>query len=418
MLYPEFEKLSTFKIICYNYVVAYFSVMLEGDSMDKGNFTDFKVSLELEGEKRISCNDLFALLENILKHGSISRAASEMGISYRYSWGIVGAAEKALSLELVHRQVGGHEGGGTSLSKEGRELLEQYKYFKQEVDLQLEHFINRAAPSKVFTGLQQESSPGEHLLLASTMEPVETGLLDVLEEAFFQSTGVLVRHVALGSGRALELAQKGRVDMALTHAPDLEEEFMGDGWGISKIPVMSNVFILVGPSNDPAGIGTLEQGWGVQEALRRISAARTPFISRGDRSGTHLRELQLWEKAGVTPEEDWYIVSSGIAGNTGVLRLARDKQAYTLVDRATFLLSRCEDKLKIFSGTEEGTALPGELDNVFSLLLVNPQRVTSVNFKGALLFGQWLREEVAAKIISDFGRESFGRPLFSKVEAS
>lgn len=391
--------------------------------MEKDFSKDFKLSLELEGEKRISCNDLFTLLENILKHGSISRAAAEMGISYRYSWGIVGAAEKALGLELVHRQVGGHEGGGTSLSKEGKELLEQYKYFKQEVDLQLDHFMNRAAPStalpKTSSSPQQEgeeSSPGEHLLLASTMEPVETGLLDVLEEAFFQATGVLVRHVALGSGRALELAQKGRVDMALTHAPALEEEFMRDGWGISKIHLMSNDFVLVGPGADPAGIGTLEQVCGVQEALRRIAAARTPFISRGDRSGTHLHELQLWERAGVTPEGDWYSVSSGIAGNIGALRLAREKQAYTLVDRATFLLSRCEDELRIFIGTEEGTALPGELDNVFSLLLVNPRRVSAVNFKGALLFAQWLRAEVAANIIAGFGRESFGRPLFTKVE--
>ena len=379
---------------------------------------DFKVSLELEGEKRISCNDLFTLLENILKYGSISRAASEMGISYRYSWGIVGGAEKALGLALVHRQVGGHEGGGTSLSKEGRELLEQYKSFKQEVDLQLEHFINRASPHKVLSvspEQTEENSPGEHLLLASTMEPVETGLLDVLEEAFFQSTGVLVRHIALGSGRALEFAQKGRVDMALTHAPALEAEFMGEGWGIAKIPVMSNDFILVGPPADPAGIKLLGQGCSVKDVFRRIAQSRTSFASRGDRSGTHLRELHIWEEAGITPGDDWHIISSGIAGNLGVLRLAQEKGAYTLVDRATYLLSRCGDKMHIFSGSEEGTALPGELENVFSLLLVNPQRVATVNFKGAMLFAEWLQEAAAGQIIAGFGRESFGRPLFSKV---
>ena len=386
--------------------------------MEKGLPKDFRVSLELEGEKRISCNDLFTLLENILKFGSISRAASEMGISYRYSWGIVGGAEKALGFSLVHRQVGGYEGGGTSLSKEGRDLLEQYRSFKQEVDLQLEHFINRASPDKTVPHSDEkmeESPPGEHLLLASTMEPVETGLLDVLEEAFFQSAGVLVRHIALGSGRALELAQKGRVDMALTHAPALEEKFMGEGWGISRIPVMSNDFILVGPAADPAGVKMLEQGCGVKDIFRRIARSRAPFASRGDHSGTHLRELHIWEEAGITPEGDWYIVSSGIAGNLGVLRLAQEKEAYTLVDRATFLLSRSGEKMQIFSDLEVGSAIPGELENIFSLLLVNPQRVDTVNFKGAMHFATWLQGADAGQIIADFGRESFGRPLFSKL---
>lgn len=389
--------------------------------MEKELPKDFKVSLELEGEKRISCNDLFTLLENILKYGSFSRAASEMGISYRYSWGIVGVAEKALGFSLVHRQVGGHEGGGTSLSKEGKELLEQYKSFKQEVDLQLEHFINRAGPTRVMSGTQQtaeENSPGEHLLLASTMEPVETGLLDVLEEAFFQSSGILVRHIALGSGRALELAQKGRVDMALTHAPALEEDFMRDGWGISKIPVMSNDFILVGPHEDPAGIKKRIEPLpgGVQEAFRRIAQTRSLFISRGDRSGTHLRELHIWEAADISPDESWHLVSSGIAGNLGVLRLAQEKKAYTLVDRATYLLSGNGNKMEVCVGTEEGTALPGELDNVFSLVLVNPQRVSTVNFKGAFQFAQWLQGAEAGKIIAGFGRESYGRPLFSRIK--
>jgi len=386
--------------------------------MEKDFIKDFRVSLELEGEKRISCNDLFDLMENISKFGSISRAAAEMGISYRYAWGIVGIAEKALGIHLVHRQVGGFEGGGTSLSKEGRELLEQYKSFKQEVDLQLEHFSNRASTRKDCSFADETAgvaSAGEHLLLASTMEPVETGLLDVLEEAFFQSTGILVRHVALGSGRALELAQKGRVDMALTHAPALEEKFMQQGWGISIIPVMSNGFVLAGPDVDTAGLKSLDHASGVKEAFRCIAAAAAPFVSRGDRSGTHLRELHIWEDAGVTPGGDWYSISSGIAGNMGVLRLAQGKRAYALVDRATFVLSRSADSMKIYRGNEEGTALPGELDNIFSLVLVNPQRVQTVNFQGALRFARWIREAQAIRIIEGFGRESYDRPLFMNV---
>jgi len=386
--------------------------------MEKDLIGDFKVSLELEGEKRISCDDLFNLLENIAKYGSISRAATEMGISYRYAWGIVGVAEKALALTLVHRQVGGFEGGGTSLSKEGSKLLEQYKSFKQEVDLQLEHFSNRTPPCKASSFADETAEvafAGQHLLLASTMEPVETGLLDILEEAFFQSTGILVRHIALGSGRALELAKKGRVDMALTHAPALEEKFMREGWGISIFSVMSNDFVLIGPEVDTAGLKRLDYANGVKEVFRCIAAAAAPFVSRGDRSGTHLKELQIWEEAGVTPGGDWYSVSSGIAGNMGVLRLAQRKIAYALVDRATFILSRSTDGMKIYRGNEEGTALQGELGNVFSLVLVNPQRVQTVNFEGALRFARWIREAQAIRIIEGFGRESYGRPLFINV---
>lgn len=382
---------------------------------------EFKVSLELEGEKRISASDLFGLLENIGQYGSISRASSQMGLSYRYSWGLIREAEKALGVPLVDKQVGGYAGGGTSLSREGRELLDQYKAFKQEVDIQLKHFLSRAVTEKGRLSVPGKAGdknlPERHLLLASTLEPIETGLLDVLEEAFFQTSGVLVRHIALGSGRALEIARKGRVDMVLTHAPKLEEKFMQEGWGKSRTPVMANDFVLAGPASDPAGITELDARGGVKEAFRQIALSRAPFVSRGDRSGTHLKELHIWESAGITPGGEWYIVSSGIVGNMGVLRLALEKQAYTLVDRATFLLSHSRDKMKIFMGTEEGNALPGELENVFSLLLVNPERVPSVNFEDSLLFAQWIQEKEARQIISSFGKESFSRPLFSRVNA-
>jgi tungstate transport system substrate-binding protein len=388
--------------------------------MDK-NFTEFKMLLELEGEKRISGNDLFGLLENILRYGSISRAASELGVSYRYAWGLIGAAEKALGLELINRQVGGYAGGGASLSREGSELLDEYRAFKQEVDVQLKHFINKAAPGKKLSAVEDPDSDvlERHMLLATTMEPVETGLLDVLEGAFFQETGVLIRHIALGSGRALEIARTGRVDMVLTHAPELEEKFMLEGWGKLRFPIMENDFVLVGPVDDPAGLKTLQYGGGVREAFRQVALSGSPFISRGDHSGTHLKEMQIWESAETFPGGEWYIVSSGIVGNMGVLRLALERQAYTLVDRATFLLSRSQNnKMIIFIGKEEGSALPGELENVFSLILVNPERISSVNYKDALLFAEWLQEEEAIRIFSSFGKESFGRPLFTKVDAN
>jgi tungstate transport system substrate-binding protein len=180
---------------------------------------------------------------------------------------------------------------------------------------------------------------------------------------------------------------------------------------------MANDFVLAGPASDPAGLKMLELGGGVKAAFRQIALSRALFVSRGDRSGTHLKELQIWESAGISPGGEQYIVSSGIVGNMGILRLALEKQAYTLVDRATFLLSRSQNKMHIFIGTEEGTALPGELENVFSLLLVNPERVPSVNFADALFFARWIQEKETQQIISGFGKESFGRPLFSRVSA-
>ncbi len=384
--------------------------------MERSFSGDFKVLLELEGEKRISGNDLFNLLGNILEYGSISRAAARMGISYRYAWGMVGAAEKALRLELVHRQAGGPEGGGTVLSAEGRELLEQYRSFQREVERRLEDFMGRAATRRDWGGSDVTTADGagveQHLLLASTMEPVETGLLDVLEEAFFRSSGILLRHIALGSGRALELARRGRVDMALTHAPELEEDFMRQGFGVAAIPVISNAFVLVGPAADPAGIKKGGRPGAMREAFCAIASSGAPFVSRGDRSGTHLKELQIWEGAGIQPAGDWYLVSSGIAGNMGLLRLAREKGAYTLVDRATFLLSRSQGEMEIFLGREEEAEEEGELENVFSLLLVNPQRLPTVNFRGALVFARWIKGTEATKIIESFGRENFGQPLF------
>ncbi|RJX27921.1 MAG: LysR family transcriptional regulator [Dethiobacter sp.] len=389
--------------------------------MEKDPFSDFKVFVELAGEKRISGNNLFDLLENISRYGSISRAASEMGVSYRYSWGIIQAAEKALGLALVKKQIGGYEGGGTSLTKEGRELLGQYKEFKGEVDTQLNRFVKKATGLK-HPPVPQDGSTGQafqrHLLLASTMEPVETGLLDVLEGAFYQSSGVLVRHIALGSGRALQIARSGRVDMALTHAPELEEEFMQEGWGKSRFPVMANDFVLVGPVSDPAEIAGLDATSGTKEAFRKIALSRSPFISRSDHSGTHLRESEIWESAGIFPEGEWYFQSSGVVGNLGILRLALEKKAYTLVDRATFLLSRSQDKMiRVFIGTEEGNALIGELENVFSLILVNPERIPAVNHEDALLFARWIQGTEARQVIAGFGQENFGKPLFSTVNS-
>ncbi len=386
--------------------------------MERDFPAEFRVSLELEGERRISASDLFELLENIMSYGSISRASSRMGLSYRYSWGLIREAEKVLGISLVDKQVGGYAGGGTSLTKEGKELLLQYRAFKQEVNSGLSRFLSASPPYKKAPALEEdgrEETAGKHLLLASTMEPVETGLLDLLEQAFYRVSGVLVRHVALGSGRALQMAREGRVDMVLTHAPRLEEEFMQEGWGKERFPIMANDFVLVGSHTDPAQLGTLGGENAVTAAFGRIAELRVPFISRGDYSGTHLKEVEIWEKAAVAPGGDWYIQSPGVAGNLGTLRLAAEKGAYTLVDRASFMISRAEEKMAVFVG-KDGQVPAGEmLKNIFALIVVAPERVPSVRYRESSLFARWLRGEEGQEIISTFGQENYKRPLFTTL---
>ncbi|RQD75086.1 MAG: LysR family transcriptional regulator [Candidatus Syntrophonatronum acetioxidans] len=383
--------------------------------MNKKDFWSyFKVILEIEGEKRISGNNLFNLLEKIMLSGSISSAASSLGFSYRYAWGLIKEAEKAMGLQLVEKQAGGVAGGGTSLTREGRDLLFQYKSFREEIERQLQSLKVPSGEEKREMPAEAKSlpQPGGHLLLASTMEPIEAGLLDLLEESFYRARNILVRHIALGSGRALEIAREGRVDLVLTHAPELEEEFMREGWGSLRIPLMANDFVVAGPSSDPAGISSFTSG-GIRETLGHIARKKALFISRGDQSGTHLREQEIWEASGVKPGGGWYLVSPGVAGNLGILYLASEKGAYTLVDRASYLLAQRKDMaLYTLEVEEEEKKL---LHNIFVLMVINPERFSSVNYQEALQFVSWLQEE-GKIIIGNFGKEKYGEPLFSLID--
>lgn len=383
----------------------------------KKPWAPFKVSLELDGKKRISGNNLFNLLDNIMDFGSISSAASRLGFSYRYAWGLIREAENAMGIKLVEKQLGGHAGGGTSLTKEGKELLAQYKPFKEELDSQLNKFSNKIAnPTEKQPSDEMAANPKQserNLLLASTMEPVEAGLLDLLENTFYQKNNILVRHIALGSGRALEIARQGRVDITLTHAPKLEEEFMNEGWGLTKVPLMANDFIMVGPTSDPAKLEKAVNK-SVPEIFKQIALSESSFISRGDHSGTHLREQEIWETTGIAPTGSWYYVAPGVAGNLGVLRMASENGAYTLVDRASYLLSNGNKNMKVYASKVNTSNIQDKklLDNVFTLTLVNPERAPNVNHQDAALFVQWLQRE-GKKIIAGFGEEKFGEPLFT-----
>lgn len=352
---------------------------------------NWEVTLNL-GEK-IPGKELLALLDKIDKTGSLSRAAEEAGMSYRYGWGLLNRAENAVGQLLVVRQAGGTSGGGTTLTMEGKKLLGHMQSLQREVQGQLSALLSVDEP--------QEKN---HLMLASTMEPVVTGLLDILEQAFLNESGITVRHIATGSGQALGMAKAGRVDVVLTHAPVLEEEFMRDGWGVFQLFVMSNNFIVVGPHKDPAGVALVTSA---VEAFRSIAKSGAVFVSRDDRSGTHLHEMMLWEQADVAPREfPWYLKAHNMLGNYGVLRKAAESSGYALVDRASFVTGYSGDELKVLHSGDPS------LKNRFTVIPVSRKKA-AVNQDVAEKFAYWLASERSKKIIAEFGKQQYGFPLFT-----
>lgn len=340
--------------------------------------------------------ELLQLLSSIKEAGSLNRAAREAGLSYRYAWGLLNKVEETLGQRLVLRKTGGMAGGGTTLTDAGRRLLEYLLALQRETSLQM---------GAVLAGANQDKG-SRQLVLASSMEPVVTGLLDVLEQAYLLQSGTVLRHVAAGSGQAFALARAGRADLVLTHAPELEEKFMDEGWGTRRVPVMVNDYVLVGPVTDPAGICAAKA---VVQALQKMAARRAFFVSRADSSGTHLLEMKLWREAGIVPAgEPWYRACRNVLGSYGVLQQAGQLPAYTLVDRASFLTGNSGTALKV---CVEGDAV---LENIFSVMPVSRTKVP-VDQEEAEQFADWLAGPAAQKIIDGFGRQSFGYPLFRPI---
>jgi tungstate transport system substrate-binding protein len=243
------------------------------------------------------------------------------------------------------------------------------------------------------------------VLMASTIGPIDSGIVSVLEDQFEKERGIRVRHVGAGTGAALKIAEKGNVDLIMVHAKSLEEKFVKDGFGTERIPLMYNDFVIVGPAGDPAGIKGLKTA---AEALKTISAKGAPFISRGDKSGTHVAEMDLWKMAGITPSGSWYrIYEKGAEGNVPTLRYTDQQQAYTVIDRATFLSIKDQIKLAVLVEGDEA------LLNYISLIPVNQKKFPRVNAKDVKIFVAWLTSpEKGQKIIRDFGKDKYGAPLF------
>jgi tungstate transport system substrate-binding protein len=239
------------------------------------------------------------------------------------------------------------------------------------------------------------------LVLATTTSTQDTGLLDALTPRFEKQTGITVKVVAVGTGQALELGRRGDADLLLVHAPALEEAFVKQGYGINRRALMYNDFVIVGPARDPAHLKGMKRA---ADAFRAIARSRAPFASRGDNSGTHLKELEIWKAARIKPESPWHL-SSG-SGMAATLRLAGEKRAYTLSDRGTFLAQKKNLDLAILV---EGNPA---LFNPYHVITVNPKRFPWVNYAAAQRFVRFLFEPATRDLIRTFGKDKFGQPLF------
>lgn len=244
-----------------------------------------------------------------------------------------------------------------------------------------------------------QKKPNE-LILATTTSTMDTGLLDVLLPVFEKKYGVHVKPIAVGTGEAISLGKRGEVDVLLVHSPEAEEEFVAEGYGLNRKAVMHNDFVIIGPRTDPAKIKGLKP----IEAFKKIAEAQTNFVTRGDESGTHRKELKLWQKTDIEPDGDWYIESG--QGMAETIRIANEKLSYTLADRGTYLSLRESIELIILVEKDE------DLFNPYGVIAVNPGKFSKVNYEDARKFIEFLTSKEAQMIIEDFGKEKFGEPLF------
>lgn len=244
------------------------------------------------------------------------------------------------------------------------------------------------------------------VILAATTSTQDSGLLDVLVPAFESDTGWPVRTIAVGSGQAIALGRRGEADVVLAHSPAAERVLMRDGVARARRLVMVNDFVLVGPRADPARVA----GASPSDALAAIARRRAPFVSRGDESGTHVFERELWARAGVRPRAPWYQETG--QGQSATLRVAAERGGYALSDRATYLATGADQELRIV--VEGGR----ELANPYHVIDLTRRAGDRVNAAGARALSDWLVGPRAQALIGAFGRSQHGRALFEPASAS
>jgi len=242
------------------------------------------------------------------------------------------------------------------------------------------------------------------LLMATTTSTEDTGLLNVIGAEFKMASGIDLRWTATGTGKAVKLGEDCNVDVLMVHAPDAEKKFVQAGFGLNRREIMYNDFIIIGPAADPAGI----KGESVKDALQAIRAKKAVFVSRGDKSGTHMMELDLWKAGGAVPDKEAWYAQAG-QGMMATITIAAEKNGYTLADRGTYIKYESSMKgnppLKILV---EGERL---LFNQYSVIAVNPARCAKAQLGLATKFSDWIAGPQGQEMIREFKLE--GKPLFT-----
>ena len=262
--------------------------------------------------------------------------------------------------------------------------------------------LNACTPVTPATEAAVPALVNQNLILATTTSTQDSGLLDILVPMFQEQTGYVIQTIAVGSGEAMKMGEEGNADVLLVHAPASEVGFMEAGNGTDRLLVMHNDFIIVGPASDPAGIKGMTSA---VQAFKAIYESGSAFITRGDDSGTHKKELALWKSAALDPtSQSWYLETGQGMGVSMIV--ASEKEGYILTDRATYLANKENYQLELLAQGDNS------LLNVYHVITVNPAKWPKVNYDGAVAFASFLTDPATQKVIAEFGVDKFGQPLF------
>ena len=261
-------------------------------------------------------------------------------------------------------------------------------------------FLMASLIAAAFAGAQEKV-----LLMATTTSTEDTGLLNTLAPEFKKASGIDLRWTATGTGKALKLGENCDVDVLMVHAPDAEKKFVADGFGINRKEIMYNDFVIIGPAADPAGI----KGKSVKDALQAIQTKKANFVSRGDKSGTHMMELDLWKVSGaaVPEKESWYVQAG--QGMMATITIAGEKNGYTLADRGTYI--KYENNLGGNPPLKIWVEGDQTLLNQYSVIAVNPAKCPKAQVGMATTFSSWIAGTEGQKVIKEF--KVMGKPLFT-----
>jgi tungstate transport system substrate-binding protein len=263
-----------------------------------------------------------------------------------------------------------------------------------------------AAPAPAPSSQPPAAPLNKRLRLSTTTSVNDSGLLPYLQKEFEKDTGFELEVTSAGTGAAIEKGRTGDADCLLVHAKSSEESFIGEGFGEERVPFMFNFFVIVGPPDDPAGVAECED---TSQAFKIFADKGFEFVSRGDKSGTHVAEMNIWKAAGIEPEgKDWY-VSTG-QGMGASLNIASEKGAYIMTDKATYLSHALRDTMKILLEKSD------EMKNTYSMIAISPKRFDDTNADAAKAFIEWMTSDKASEMIDDYGIAEYKEQLFYVIK--